>query len=109
MAGIPEAFGISPGPIPGGPLPPAPKGTRNYGGGCKRKEINMGVSENEAYQLLAHAIVLQAIRDYRSAVIGHDDNERDRLERWFSTSWCKTLSGLEPETIKRAAWSTAEI
>lgn len=69
----------------------------------------MSVSENEAYRLLAHAIVLQAVKDYRNAITAHADHERDRLERWFYTPWCKTLSGLEPETIKRAARSAAEI
>ena len=66
----------------------------------------MSVSENEAYRLLAHAIVLQAVKDYRSAVKASDEGEQKRLERWFYTTWCKTLSGLEPEAIIRAAAET---
>ena len=63
----------------------------------------MLVTERVAYQLLANAIVLQAVKDYRSAIIEHDDYEQVRLERWFSLTWCKMLSGLEPEIIIRAA------
>ena len=68
----------------------------------------MFVTEREAYQLLASAIVLQAVKDYRFAIKARDGSEQERLEYWFRKSWCKTLSGLEPKTIIWAAREGAD-
>ena len=64
----------------------------------------------DPYQNLANAIVLQAVRDYRSALQRIRNNpqdreakeERDSLLRFFHSRWYSCLTDVNPEyLIKR--------
>lgn len=56
---------------------------------------------------LAHAIVMQAVKDYRSAlrVLGRKPNDgpaiyrRMALEKFFRSEWFEQLAGIDPERL----------
>lgn len=49
-----------------------------------------------AYDELANAIVLQAVRDYR---LHSNRNELARLEEFFRSGWFSSLTSLDPELL----------
>ena len=60
---------------------------------------------------LSNAIVLQAVKDYRTALAGHDVNGRDsksvieECERFFQSEWFNNLTKIDSkylmETIRK--------
>ena len=48
------------------------------------------------FEELAHAIILQAVRDYR---LHDDDPERDNIERFFRSRWFGILTNIKPEML----------
>lgn len=66
---------------------------------------------------LANAIVLQAFKDYRKALFKmvqepgewkHHSTQK-KLERFFHSKWCRTLTDLDPEILIREAKRQADI
>ena len=63
----------------------------------------------DSYERLANAIVLQAVKDYRTALkrVARHPKDRDGLatknecERFFRSGWCGVLTGIDPETLMR--------
>ena len=61
----------------------------------------------EAYERLANAIILQAVKDYRRTLKRlsrrpHDsDSKEDKmdLEEFFSSDWFSILTSLDPEVL----------
>lgn len=53
------------------------------------------MTENECYENLANAIIMQAIKDYKN---GYD---RERIEKFIGSEWFKTLTNVPPERIMR--------
>lgn len=49
-----------------------------------------------AYDELANAIVLQAVRDYR---LHSNRNELAKLEEFFRSGWFSSLTSLDPELL----------
>jgi len=48
------------------------------------------------FEELAHAIILQAVKDYRL----HDDEpERDNIEQFFRSRWFGILTNIDPEML----------
>lgn len=56
-----------------------------------------------AYQLLANAIIVQAVIDYRKALKRHDKNAIRELENFFRSVWFYTLTDVPYEVILDAA------
>lgn len=56
-------------------------------------------ADMDAYSLLANAIVLQAITDYREALKYGDRGSQKALERWFAGEWCGALTKLDLEPV----------
>lgn len=50
----------------------------------------------DPYEELANAIVLQAVKDYRNAVLQQDMNE---IERFFRSGWFGFLTTIAPEVL----------
>lgn len=48
-----------------------------------------------AYEELANAIVLQAVKDWRSG----DEREKTEVERFFRSAWFGSLTKLDPEVL----------
>ena len=48
-----------------------------------------------AYEELANAIVLQAVKDRRSG----DEREKAEVERFFRSAWFGSLTKLDPEVL----------
>lgn len=67
------------------------------------------VGVQEAYEDLANAIVLSAVKDYKSALKRLKKNpgsvsaaeEIRRLERFFYSDWYEVLTDLDPEYLIR--------
>ena len=63
----------------------------------------------DSYEKLANAIVLQAVKDYRTALkrVARRPKDRDGLatknecERFFRSGWFGVLTGIDPETLMR--------
>ena len=63
----------------------------------------------DSYEKLANAIVLQAVKDYRTALkrVARRPKDRDGLatknecERFFRSSWFSVLTGIDPEMLMR--------
>lgn len=63
----------------------------------------------DSYEKLANAIVLQAAKDYRTALkrVARRPKDRDGLatknecERFFRSSWFGILTGIDPEMLMR--------
>ena len=63
----------------------------------------------DSYERLANAIVLQAAKDYRTALkrVARRPKDRDGLatknecERFFRSGWFGILTGLDPEMLMR--------
>lgn len=63
----------------------------------------------DSYEKLANAIVLQAVRDYRTALkrVAMHPKDRDGLavknecERFFRSGWFGVLTGIDPEMLMR--------
>lgn len=63
----------------------------------------------DSYERLANAIVLQAVKDYRTALkrVARHPKDRDGLaaknecERFFRSSWFSVLTGIDPEMLMR--------
>ena len=63
----------------------------------------------DSYEKLANAIVLQAVRDYRTALkrVARHPKDRDGLavknecERFFRSGWFELLSGLDGEALMK--------
>ena len=61
----------------------------------------------DSYERLANAIVLQAVKDYRTALkrVARHPKDRDGLatknecERFFRSGWFGVLTGIDPETL----------
>lgn len=51
--------------------------------------------QNENYENLANAIILQAIKDYK------EDYHRDEVEMFIWSDWFKTLTNVPPERIMK--------
>ena len=59
------------------------------------------------YHPLAEAIILQAVKDYRSALRKQKKNPDDgkasatirEIEKFFRSSWYKTLTDLDPDYL----------
>ena len=64
-------------------------------------------SEYEAYENLANAIILSAVKDYRKALKRLSVNPESKtaaadvasLERFFYSSWYETLTDLDPKYL----------
>lgn len=64
----------------------------------------------ENYENLANAVVLQAVRDYRTALKALKLNpsnrsaqiETESIERFFRSDWCKVLTSVDGEMLIRA-------
>ena len=50
----------------------------------------------DAYEKLANAIVLQAVKDYRSA---KHSSTRTSIERFFCSRWFQVLTNLDEEML----------
>ena len=48
-----------------------------------------------AYEELANAIVLQAVKDWRSG----DERDKAEVERFFRSGWFVCLTKLDPEVL----------
>ena len=67
------------------------------------------VGEQEAWENLANAIVLSAVKDYKAALIRlkrHPDSRSaaddvKRQEKFFYSSWYETLTDLDPDYLIR--------
>ena len=67
------------------------------------------VGEKEAYENLANAIVLSAVRDYKNALIRlrkHPESEAcqrevKRQEQFFYSPWYEMLTNLNPDYLSR--------
>ena len=67
--------------------------------------------EKEGIENLTNAIILQAVKDYRIALSGHDVNGRDsksviaECERFFQSEWFNSLTKIDckylMETIRK--------
>ncbi len=63
----------------------------------------------DSYERLANAIVLQAVKDYRTALkrVARHPKDRDGLaaknecERFFRSGWFGILTGIDPEMLMR--------
>lgn len=63
----------------------------------------------DSYEKLANAIVLEAVKDYRTALkrVARHPKDRDGLavknecERFFRSSWFGVLTGIDPEMLMR--------
>lgn len=63
----------------------------------------------DSYEKLANAIVLQAVKDYRTALkrVARHPKDRDGLstknecERFFRSGWFGILTGIDPEMLMR--------
>ena len=63
----------------------------------------------DSYERLANAIVLQAAKDYRTALkrVARRPKDRDGLatkiecERFFRSGWFGILTGIDPEMLMR--------
>lgn len=64
----------------------------------------------ENYENLANAIVLQAVRDYRTALKSLKLNpsnksakiEKENIERFFRSDWYQVLTSVDGESLSRA-------
>lgn len=65
---------------------------RNFAGAHRDTDIN-------GYQLLANAIVLQAVSDYRRAIKDGNTARQNALEKWFLGAWCGTLTKLDMAAV----------
>ncbi len=63
----------------------------------------------DSYEKLANAIVLKAVKDYRTALkrVARHPKDRDGLavknecERFFRSGWFGVLTGIDPEMLMR--------
>ena len=55
--------------------------------------------EERGYRNLASAIVLQAVKDYREAILYNDESMMLRCERFFKSRWCAFLSRMNGENL----------
>lgn len=63
----------------------------------------------DSYEKLANAIVLQAVKDYRTALkrVTRQRKDKDGLaaknecERFFRSDWFGILTGIDPEMLMR--------
>ncbi len=70
------------------------------------------VSEDQAWEDLANAVIIQAIEDYGHAlrcIKRHPENEAaqrdaDRLERFFYGQWFELLTNMEPNYLLPRLW-----
>lgn len=74
------------------------------------------VSEKEAYENLANAIIISAANDYKKALIRqkkHPDNKSvaadvRRLESFFYSDWYEVLTDLDPGYLIRKMQDTID-
>lgn len=65
--------------------------------------------ELRAYKLLASAIVLRAVKDYREAILRGDRKTEKECERFFRSGYCSFLSGIKEEyTAEKIRRTTLE-
>ncbi len=70
----------------------------------------------ENYENLANAIVLQAVRDYRTALKSLKMNpsnksakiEKENIERFFWSDWYKVLTSVDGESLIRVLRKEAD-
>lgn len=60
------------------------------------------INEGDPYQNLANAIVCVAADDYRTALKQGDKPLMDSLQRFFRSSWCGVLTGINTERLMTA-------
>ena len=68
---------------------------------------NSVVEYVDCYHNLANAVILQAVKDYKSALFRLDDNpnnldaqhEKKSLERFFRSKWYATLTEVDPNRL----------
>lgn len=68
---------------------------------------NSVVEYVDCYHDLANAIILQAVKDYKSALFRLDDNPNNRdarydkksLEKFFRSKWYATLTEVDPNRL----------
>lgn len=53
------------------------------------------VSENEAYEDLANAIIIQAIKDYKRG----NEYTKSSIKHFIYSDWFKMLTKIEPDTM----------
>ena len=71
----------------------------------------------ECYEELANAIVLQAFKDYRKALLKlvqepeewKHRSSKKKLERFFHSKWYRTLTDLNPAILMQEAKRQADI
>lgn len=73
------------------------------GGGMKVKDISQNpermTAEMQGWDALAAAVIEQAIKDYRVAIIVNSKNQIRKLEQFFRSSYFNTISMIEPEWL----------
>lgn len=70
-------------------------------------KIKQNISNTSAYEKLANAIILQAVKDYRSTLRKLKKHpfdrlaisEKRRLERFFRSPWFGMLTSIDPELM----------
>lgn len=55
----------------------------------------------DAYHALVNAIVMQAVKDYRTALKDDDTQVKHECERFFRSSWFTFLTDVDGEIIIR--------
>lgn len=53
----------------------------------------------KSYENLANAVVLQAVKDYRSAKRGHNCHKINELEEFFCSNWFTVLTDADGMVI----------
>ena len=54
---------------------------------------------DEPYHLLAGAVVLQAVKDYRKALKHDDETVKCECRRFFRSEWFKVLTTIDGERL----------
>ena len=57
------------------------------------------ISEKHAYEELANAIVLQAVEDYRTALMAGEENKAKACENFFRSEYYMILTNVNGENL----------
>lgn len=55
----------------------------------------------DGYELLAEAVILQAVKDYRKALKYDERGRKREIERFFRSGWFSILTNLSGEMLIR--------